>query len=667
MSCSGCLTGYVDVGGTCVPLVSCATLSCGANRLCSDVPNGHCLDACASGFVWDAASSSCRAPKSCANLGTCASGTHCIEATSTTDAYCAANFCADGTGRDAASNSCLACSSGLSHATCTGTGYTGERVRDPSTGFCLCESQTGYFIDLSSPYPAVPCDADSDGWVTARAVGALSNQTQSSNPLFFTNARCSLRRVVTMQLVNDQGDQPHGIDLSGLPNGSLPLFETAVNDGDPATSDPLRTTYPPAIRNSLTKICIAAPGDANGNGLADVHEGGGIGASGFPNGSEAKGYFDLYTRFSYYMELDDGYYVAGAAGAPGTYRIIERTRSLQAAGPTKFPIELGTSAIPYSGYWSSCRRQTDSDDSPGTAPLHGNADLVEFTPAPGTMVSGSRWTGMNHISQFKCVEVVQQTTYDSTGNPSGNGAASREANPEVLWWNGTSLGRTNRTPPPAVQETLSNWNPWACAPMTSQPSTYAAPTSPNPSFQGFDCGPVSAASLLTNGVQKWTGWMAVGYSNAQSAVYTSMVTNYVRGCINECVVDGPTHCPGWNVGGNTSLTCDMTAATGWGHIACTTGCGAGSSLGGAGLPTPSSLHMCGQMVGTYFGNTSSGPYSEVPGGPRLTGWVDIAGPGPVVGSSDGSARLCSGPCQDPLTHLRLRPSAGAVLGAGAVP
>lgn len=444
---------------------------------------------------------------------------------------------------------CVACADDFVPS-CTVAGETGSILRK-SDGVCICETEAGYFFSLESN-SAQPCDRDGDGWVNDGAQPALDG----SDDALRENARCALRRVQAIELENDAGDTK-AFDLTDdFPDG-LPLYESPRDDGAPSAMQHANygtRALKPEVLNSFTKACVTGNGDYNDNGISDISEwsGGTLGERPTRN-SRIQGYYRRYLRFSYYLELHDGWFER--EDGVSRYRIRERTRKAQAGNvPVQYP--PGTNA-----YWRQCDRHLDIDYS-GSPTSYAGADFVEAT--------GS-WHGMLHHSQFKCVEVLSQSDYGTTHD--------RERNPEVVFTPGqTGLARRASqgtvhgcpdAPAPGVE--VYDWSPNQCG---AAPTTRSAPSSlvVNTKFADVACSPISS-----NGIEPGVYWVAVGYENYacdRSDAVTVGPDDYTRGCANQCAEQGVSACPDHDENsptGSNRFTCDDESRVGFGALHC--GCG----------------------------------------------------------------------------------------------
>jgi len=524
--CGPCAVGKAADGGCATG--TCAELGCdGLHRTCDESNGPRCKEECVSGYVWDAALKTCRTPKRCTDLS-CASNQGCAEGVDGKDAECQGAMCASGQGWDTAAQKCQPCSHDFSPV-CNGDGETGSvLVTESKAGAdCVCETKDGYYLGEGSA--AIPCDADQDGWVSESAQPAI----EGPNPIVRQNARCHVRRVTQIVLSNETHEAHVAEDFSsqfgnsarGVPTG-LPLYESARNDGAP--SAPALPEYPGAAipakaLNSLTKACSAVGADDfDDNDVTDVHEWPGSpialddarGAS-----KELLAYYQKYARYSYFLELHDGWYEGGAtAQGGGIYRVQERSRSDLASGDG-VPVLYGSNSVAgavQTNDAQSCRRHPDS----GYQWRKTGADGALTLTAPATSVGGDfsefgddGWAGMAHHSQYKCVQVVSDSAYATynQGKP-----ASAIQNPEVF-----------------TAARLKQWQlEMNDCKITGQSSSSSAEPL-NPIFAGVTCATSSAQATQA-------AWAAVDYQNGAGsggAAYQGSLDPgyYTRGCVNECV------------------------------------------------------------------------------------------------------------------------------------
>lgn len=426
-TCSGdlqCRNAFCVAGGTCADgALSCPCRTggaCDGELVCSsgtchtcgsDVPGCPCgQDGVCQGLVCDAGS--CRASKSCADL--CNADQQCTPATTTTDAVCLAACKTSGYVWNPAASRCEPASAIC--PACNGAGEDGLWPSLTAGGKCICKTKPGYFYTLSGLVGTYPCDADQDGWVRSTAWYAIS----STDPALRANARCDLRTVDTFVLHNDQGQQ-RAFSLGEV----LPLYESVRNDDQASLDLDSSAAVPPyggaggrrlrAVElNSLTKACVSERADHNDNQLADISEWGrpssdqaALPSGAFPGGTVH--FFELYTRWSYFVELDRGWYEARGADQPGLYHVAEKDRTIGAGFPLTYGVEA--SGFLTSEYWRECPRARDFWYKESLPPI--GLDFASVSPP------NREWKGMGHSSQFKCVQVVSPDVY-AASSPSVN-------------------------------------------------------------------------------------------------------------------------------------------------------------------------------------------------------------------------------------------------------
>ena len=342
--------------------------------------------------------------------------------------------CPAGSAVSAKSGSCFTCSSTMA---CNATGETGKLY--PLTAVfgtqetCICETSPGYFYSRSQNVTE-PCDKDNDGWVRDSAIAVMSDGNQAVKD----NMRCTVRMASQVVLHSESGDSTLTLYLTGTaealqvattaPDGStpdaaasdtataaaLPLFESVRNDDDSKLQTPTDPGVPSygtqhltdSERNSFTKACVTPTADHNDNSIPDVQEWARLPdqqISGPPITDLRSPYVPLYNRFSYYMELNKGWFEvkstdANAKTQTGIYHIQERSRAAAAADG------LGIIADPSrnSDYWRSCVRKVDSLYSTDTNPT-----TLDFAS-----VDSTAWVGMLHHSQFKCIQIISEDDQD---------------------------------------------------------------------------------------------------------------------------------------------------------------------------------------------------------------------------------------------------------------
>ncbi len=232
------------------------------------------------------------------------------------------------------------------------------------------------------------------------------------------------------------------------------LMETARNDipGNPSAANKAPAYGGSSGRllaanelNSLTKACTSISGDYNDNKLDDLAEAQGTVAPINVRPAPAVDRVRLES-FAFFLELDS------AAAEGRVLNIRERSRC-EAAFPFHYAPDAG-SPTPVDGYvmaddkpyWRACARNRDpsyaaSNPRPGydfanyncettslSCPLVAPAHPTTVAPVDpsttrfrdfglcrlqGNLPADGRWRGMNHHSQFKCVNVVSGATPNS--------------------------------------------------------------------------------------------------------------------------------------------------------------------------------------------------------------------------------------------------------------
>ena len=512
--CGGCQSGFTaNATEQCVATAGCTTLDCGPSQ-------------CAPGQVWDDGLGKCRAAKTCASL-TCAAPAVCQEATTTTDAFCGSAACptppgsndafgfyplasastGDAGGADAGSppSACVVCGFGPA---CLDPGETGNLLATSGTGpaSCVCEVSDGYFLS-SVTGTTVACDADGDGWVNENAQEVRDNP----NPVLASTARCHVRTISKVILENENHQRTEiPISPADFPAG-LPLYESERNDTyyPPSTPNPVdtyRAIGNGKLLNSFTKVC--ASGDFNDNGTEDVAEeyhppnvalGPGFSADRLARKALVS-YYKAYMQFGYFLELHNGWYEPPASGTgPGAYHVQERLRT--ASGAAGVPIVNKTDP---GSYWNECPRHVDA--------AYSAADAASRIGGDFSLAAGS-WGEMAHHSQFKCVQILPQSEYQTA-------ADSEITAPELVFTQGPSVARATSSQPNAPIELLPGTFNDACTPDGTKLLT---PPGPNPSFPAITC----AQPLLMN--DTGIGWVSVGGNENYDPA-----GHYVRGCTDLC-------------------------------------------------------------------------------------------------------------------------------------
>lgn len=513
--CGGCADGYVwdESAAACVPRVLCSELDCAAqHRECDNFPNGHCTT-CATGFTENPEDGTCRPVAGCEALK-CEGETVCVEGASDTgDAACKPDC-----GPDSVWN-------GLRCEACPPCDAPGEKGRYPTptrAGYCICETEPGYFYSTAGDVGTHKCDTDGDGWV--RESARLS--VESSDRVLAENARCTVRQIDRFVVVNEQGQA-----LTVPLERPLSLFESDRNDDDALLQATFAARGLPtqlggaagarlpkaAELNRLTKFCHHLRADYNDNGAFDVVEWGDAPLSPVLTSSQQP-----FNRFSYFTELHQGYYVAPGQGeAFGHYRIVERKRPAAGGAPApdavplRYPATAGDS-------WRTCERERDA--------LFGNQDILpvgldlaaEYTPPQDPhVIPQNAFRGMMHHSQFKCL------TLSSDPDP---------------------LVPTARKPSELSDVVLN-----ACSLSGDGAPLGAGPNAQDPRVA---CETVDVSDPRVAGGAVF--WGAVTYRDHGPWGAPADQREYVRGCRNGCYA-ALSNCPGFNTN-PASVMCTYDAS-----------------------------------------------------------------------------------------------------------
>ena len=379
---------------------------------------------------------------------------------------------------------------------CTGQGETGHIY--PYTlanGVCICETEEGYYHPAGEAFGTYPCDADGDGWVRDTVAQIL--ETPTADPVLVDNARCAVRAVAAVVFENEAGQESWlyltaDFDLSTDPaqqRGGLPLYESVRND-EQSTLDLESDSY--GTRgfnanelNSLTKACVSESGDHNHNGIADVNEWSrapGDQSASAITGVGREDYLPLYAHLSYFVELYTGHFEDSAVGpggdtVQGVYRIQERQRL-----GGDLPVLAGSTQT---DYWQSCERERDAEHD-----AYSTSVTMDFA-----WVSSNSEHGLNHHSQFKCVQAVS-----GVPDPSQLQRQSEDTL-ATLGWTVNRCGLGGSTAPATGRAVNPSVPVVACA---------------------VETGSVAADEVV---------WVETGYTDYPA----SEPERYVRGCVNGCV------------------------------------------------------------------------------------------------------------------------------------
>ncbi len=377
--CGECFDNYLEVEDSqeCIYRTeswTCETLKCEeSNKGCSEAPVAHCTG-CLPGFK--KAGNECVKTKTCADISCQPQTETCIDLENDDqDAFCRKSC--PGATQIWNGVKCESCPK------CDEEGEDGIWPWPTLAGNCICKTKPGYFYSVAAEMGVIECDKDKDGWVRESARIFIN----SEDPALRINARCDLRKVDRFKLVNEADEEKI------VPVDPTPLYETERNDDRMVllkkwqelelpkygTGESARYLKPEEI-NSLTKVCHTILTDYNDNGIADVDE----------HGIKQ---VDPFRKFSYFMELNHGYFQApGEREMYGTYVIREKKRPAPdtAVGVDSVPIYY---SIGDDSRWRTCHVMRDIKWEEWKVGM----DLAPF--------HDYSWSGMNHHSQFKCVVI----------------------------------------------------------------------------------------------------------------------------------------------------------------------------------------------------------------------------------------------------------------------
>jgi hypothetical protein len=247
---------------------------------------------------------------------------------------------------------------------------------------------------------------------------------------------------------------------------------------------------------------------------------------------------DVYTRYSYFLELNLGLYeatcsVGSMQGAP-CWHITERGR--MAADPEPEPIGYGTDPathMPQSDVWHSCTRVRDTWYDPANPPIGMDFASVSGPELPLT----DTWHGMNHHSQFKCVEIVDESTYTNIVNA------------------GQQASQRHLQAPSQFLSTALNWSVNQCAAQAGATAHAGNPSDPN-----ISCAPLDDTQVAMLRTPTVT-WAAARFDDP---------SQYRRSCLNACPGQY-FYCPGGTQDAGCYTACADFSASGSLQVGTSTG------------------------------------------------------------------------------------------------
>jgi len=624
-ACGDCLEGYAETDeGDCATSSFCEDLGCDLlGRSCAGDPFAACGD-CEGDLVPSDADdplSLCRDALTCDDID--CGDEYCFVSETGGDAFCATT-CEDGFALDAY-GTCVECAISCSADTEGATGRTWPVTRDGSD-VCVCETESGWFLDPSRAALPQPCDGDGDGWVRESAAAFV----ESEDSVIAENARCDVRSVGSFTLQNEWqqtlelhicgtdlvADEDMDVDCDSVT--PIELYEPDELDDDDAI-EALTGFFPSyanngvgrvlyaAEMNPLTKACVSEIGDHNANEVADVEEHQTMDA---PDGVTFDEAQQVWVQMGYFIELAHGYHQTRPLEDYDTWTIVESSRCDD--GEAERPFALGYASGGTSEYWRQCSRTRAASydaatDTVGTDfqryscdATSGRCDLPSIpidadsrddeTLVDRGLCEGADlppedgvWRGMNHASQFQCVVLAESATeaWEFALDDVYDGATGD--------WEFNSCGL-------------------ACADATCTDdcadgdcgSSVAADTNPDAAIVTCD----QVASPDDGDV----GFVAARYRDAEAGGYT-----YDRGCIDEWEVWAEL-CPGYAdpaslPEGSDDVVIGDGLSTDFGRLTC----GCGENYGGAtceiGCPTAavtddydvgSGWWLCADMSVAYY-------------------------------------------------------------------
>jgi len=454
-ACGDCIEEYAETDeGTCDVATFCDDLGCDLlGRSCAGDPFAACGD-CEGLLVPSDADdplSLCRDALTCDDID--CGDDYCFVSETGGDAFCGST-CEDGFAFDAY-GTCVECTISCSATTDGATGRIWPVTRDGSDA-CICETESGWFLDPSRAALPQPCDGDGDGWVRASAAAFI----ESSDSVIAENARCEVQSVGSFTLQNEwqQTLELHicGTDLvadEDLDSACeeptpLELYEPDELDDDDAI-EALSGFFPTyanngtgrvlhaAEMNPLTKACVSEVGDHNANDVPDVEEHQTMDA---PEAVTFDAAQLVWVQMGYFIELAHGYHQVRPLEDYDTWMIVEAGRCDEA--DAERPFAPGYASAGTTEYWRQCARtraasydaSTDTvgtdfqrfscDATSGACELPSiavdaaNRDgsvLVDYQLCEGADLppEDGVWRGMNHASQFQCVVLAESVGADA--------------------------------------------------------------------------------------------------------------------------------------------------------------------------------------------------------------------------------------------------------------
>ncbi|MEW5851604.1 MAG: hypothetical protein AB2A00_22630 [Myxococcota bacterium] len=685
--CGGCADGFRASGDSCVS--HCLARDCaGQNRTCHANPTEDACGSCREGYR-EGEGGACVRIQTCANLN-CQPPGVCVQPNPAEDATCTPTPCADNSAWVASTGTCVPCSFNAPGGGLLEGCAAGHYPAAAGNGSCVCRVQPGYYWESAAGFHRpLRCDADNDGWASASAVVMFNSGDPTLRQAAADG--CQFRTVHTVELVNDHGQTlslPTNDSRLGAPTMTeVILVESMRNDRQDLLTQAQASgqvgVYPgvtaavvlrAADLNPLTKFCVDRTSDFNDDGTADLFE-----QQYLPRAQNAE---DFFRKLAFFAELGtytvaDGKLIISerprGAGLPISYHLpgafenctngedddgdgaadcaddaclqtLDCTDSVEGSGVEDClngadddadgvadcrDTDCASTHHCGPNYWQECPRFRDSLFDDRGVPEKVGTDFAQFSPAFNQVFDRSQphWRGMNHASQFKCLDVHETLP---------------------------TLASALHVNTKAVTEVFSSASLAQTRPYAPNRCLLSA-AAHNGTTPGFTC---TAQQTPVTGAM----WGAVGYRNGLTSA-----DGYLNGCANECAVTlehiiGPgVRCPGFSSFAPVNSAHCLAQERRFGKQSCGNYyCAGGSSIAPGWDPTrDDSYWVCRDNTQTMFGSPQ--PFAALVDQTLLvmTGWLQ---PNPRTnttlhlrhagciekyddGTPCGSNADCSGTCE----------------------
>jgi hypothetical protein len=189
--------------------------------------------------------------------------------------------------------------------------------------------------------------------------------------------------------------------------------------------------------------------------------------------------------------------------------------------------------MPQSDVWHSCTRVRDTWYDPANPPIGMDFASVSGPELPLT----DTWHGMNHHSQFKCVEIVDESTYTNIVNA------------------GQQASQRHLQAPSQFLSTALNWSVNQCAAQAGATAHAGNPSDPN-----ISCAPLDDTQVAMLRTPTVT-WAAARFDDP---------SQYRRSCLNACPGQY-FYCPGGTQDAGCYTACADFSASGSLQVGTSTG------------------------------------------------------------------------------------------------